>query len=83
MQKVKMWAKTKFGAWVRAYTVSRLCDDINARGESCTTAAVYQWLHGSTLPRPRMAEVLVVLAAGAVGLSDIYDHRKQLEAEPS
>lgn len=79
-RRVSRW-KTGFGSWVSDYGVSRLIRDLDAVGEPVTNKAVYMWVAGSTLPRPRTAVRLVQLSGGAVSLEDIYRHRALVAQE--
>lgn len=72
--------ETKFGCWIDAYGVSRLVQGLHDLGEPISQVNLYQWLAGSSVPRPRIALKLVQLGQGQITLQQIYDHRQELAA---
>lgn len=73
------WEKTKFGAWVATYGVMALVHALREHGHDITDSAIYYWLRGETVPRPRAAYELVLLSKGDLTLDDIYSHQRSMK----
>lgn len=71
--------RTHFGQWVSAYGVRRLTSQLTSAGRPVTEQAVYQWVAGTTVPRPEHAIVIVQASCGQVSLDDVYRHRDCVE----
>jgi len=65
--------QTRFGSWVRGYTVHRLAGDLRL-----TDKSVYDWVSGRFVPHPSHAIGIVQLAGGAISLEDVYRHRAEV-----
>ena len=61
-----LWERP-FATWVADYRVSRLSAALGV-----TDSAVYGWVHGTRIPRPRVALRIVEISEGRVQLGDIY-----------
>src|SRR5947208_2597589 len=71
--------RTRFGSWVRDYSIARLLRDLEAvEGFAITRSAVQEWLAGRSSPALRRAHALVRLSAGALTMDDVYAHRDEL-----
>lgn len=69
--------KTRFARRIRKYGVAKLARDLNV-----DPTAIYQWVRGSTGPRPDKAMTIVVLV-GRLKLEDVYQHRLTVQATTS
>jgi hypothetical protein len=67
------------GSWVMQNGVFRVAEGLAAAGHPVTGGAVYHWIAGQSLPRPRVAARLCHLSGGELTLRDIY--LPALEAE--
>lgn len=63
--------KTKFGAWVREYGVTRLQNALGD-GVPVSKGSIYFWVRGCLQPRPKHAQQIVALSEGALTLDDVY-----------
>ena len=66
--------ETRFARRIRAYGVAKLARDLEV-----DTAAIYQWIRGSSSPRPEKAMTIVVLV-GRLRLEDIYEQLLRVRA---
>lgn len=72
--------RTRFGSWVRAYTVPRLTRDLVDLGQPITQKAVYEWLAGRVAPHPDRAMAITRISGGRVSLQDVYRHREEVRS---
>jgi hypothetical protein len=73
---------TKFGAWVSRFTVTRITNELNARGVGVQDKTVYSWVSATRFPRPPHAVALVTMSGGAISLDDVYRHSARCGGRP-
>jgi transposase-like protein len=68
---------TRFARLVHVYGVAKLARDLEVE-----QTAIYQWIRGSTSPRPEKAMTIILLLrpVGRLRLEDIYHHRLRAQA---
>jgi hypothetical protein len=75
---LRYW-KSKFARFVESYGVESLAMKLQIR-----PSAIYQWIRGSTAPRPIHAEIMKQLArerGSRLTMDEIYEHTRLVRAE--
>jgi hypothetical protein len=67
------------GSWVLQNGVYQVAEQLAQAGHPVTGKAIYNWIAGESLPRPRLAARLCHLSGGELTLRDVY--LSALEAE--